>query len=116
MWFPDYDTLFRTALRASEAPPHDFQRRFAQAPKLYDLIRAPTGSGKTEAILLGWAYRRFGPDDAVRRATPRRLVYCLPMRTLVEQTRDRAVRYLHNLGLLAGRAEFDPTDPMPVGV
>ena len=34
----------------------------------------------------------------------------------MEQTRDRAVRYLHNLGLLAGRAAFDPTDPKKLTV
>ncbi len=51
------------------------------------VLIAPTGSGKTAAVTLGWAARRLqNPDD-----TPRRLVWCLPMRTLVEQTAD-AVR------------------------
>ncbi len=51
------------------------------------VLIAPTGSGKTAAVTLGWAAHRLrSPDD-----TPRRLVWCLPMRTLVEQTAD-AVR------------------------
>ena len=49
------------------------------------LVRIPTGFGKTFGIVGAWAYHR-----AVRRdpAWPRRLVYCLPMRVLVEQTVD----------------------------
>ena len=51
------------------------------------VLIAPTGSGKTAAVTLGWAARRLrSPAD-----TPRRLVWCLPMRALVEQTAD-AVR------------------------
>ena len=46
------------------------------------VLIAPTGSGKTAAATLGWAARRLRSPDT----TPRRLVWCLPMRTLVEQT------------------------------
>ncbi|MDE2718975.1 MAG: CRISPR-associated helicase Cas3', partial [Chloroflexota bacterium] len=64
------------------------------------LLRIPTGAGKTEAAVLGWLYRRFGrSDDAVRDSTPRRLVYCLPMRTLVEQTVERVGCWLERLGM-----------------
>ena len=48
------------------------------------VLIAPTGSGKTAAVTLGWAAHRLRAPDA----TPRRLVWCLPMRTLVEQTAD----------------------------
>ncbi len=48
------------------------------------LLIAPTGSGKTAAVTLGWAVRRLRSPAT----TPRRLVWCLPMRTLVEQTAD----------------------------
>ena len=51
------------------------------------VLVAPTGSGKTAAVTLGWAARRLRNAGD----TPRRLVWCLPMRTLVEQTAD-AVR------------------------
>ena len=53
----------------------------------------PTGAGKTEAAVVGWLYRRRERPDA----TPRRLVYCLPMRTLVEQTTERTGTWLANL-------------------
>lgn len=47
-----------------------------------------------------WLWRRlYSSDPQTRLGTPRRLVYCLPMRTLVEQTRDRARWWLGNLGL-----------------
>ena len=51
------------------------------------VLIAPTGSGKTAAVTLGWAAHRLQSRDS----TPRRLVWCLPMRTLVEQT-ARAVK------------------------
>ena len=41
----------------------------------------------------GMPRRRHGAS------TPRRLVYCLPMRVLVEQTRDTAIDWLAKLGL-----------------
>jgi CRISPR-associated endonuclease/helicase Cas3 len=46
------------------------------------LINIPTGLGKTAAVVLAWLWNRAhlqNPD------WPRRLVYCLPMRTLVER-------------------------------
>lgn len=47
-----------------------------------DLIDIPTGLGKTAAVGIAWLYRRMQNDEN----TPRRLIWCLPMRTLVEQT------------------------------
>ena len=76
----------------------DFQRRFA-LEALPRLIRVPTGLGKTATVVLGWIWRRFHADETTRRATPRRLVYCLPMRTLVEQTEDSVCTWLDRLGL-----------------
>ena len=35
----------------------------------------------------------------MRDSTPRRLVYCLPMRTLIEQTVDRTEPWLKNLNM-----------------
>jgi CRISPR-associated endonuclease/helicase Cas3 len=79
---------------ATGRPPYDYQARLAD-DGFPDVLAVPTGSGKTAAAVLPWLYRRrVAPDE-----TPRRLVYTLPMRTLVEQT-DRAVRdWLANLGL-----------------
>ncbi|MHB0970930.1 MAG: type I-G CRISPR-associated helicase/endonuclease Cas3g [Thermoanaerobaculia bacterium] len=47
------------------------------------LIRIPTGFGKTLGVLGAWLWHRVEQNDD---AWPRRLVWCLPMRVLVEQT------------------------------
>lgn len=107
----DFNQWFQ---RATGYPPFPYQRRFAETQELPQLVHVPTGLGKTAMALLGWVWRRrfgFGVEgkasEQVRTETPRRLVYCLPMRVLVEQTRDNAVHWLHNLELLAGTAEFE---------
>ncbi len=82
-----------------DAGPFPFQRRFATEAALPNRVRAPTGLGKTAMAVLGWLWRRWFAEDAVQQATPRRLVYCLPMRVLVEQTRDSVKGWLANLGL-----------------
>ena len=70
--------------------PYPYQEKVATQQDFPVLMRIPTGAGKTEAAILGWLYRHFfHPDPRIREATPRRLVYCLPMRTLVEQTVGR---------------------------
>lgn len=51
------------------------------------LIRIPTGMGKTEGVLAAWSYHRLHRGDV---GWPRRLVWCLPMRVLVEQTKQVA--------------------------
>ena len=85
---------------ATEHRPYAYQARLAEAAHMPTLLRIPTGAGKTEAAVLGWMYRYFQhPDQAVRDSTPRRLVYCLPMRTLVEQTTERIERWLKNLSM-----------------
>ena len=85
--------------RATGKPPYDYQRRVAQ-DGLPDLLRVPTGAGKTLAATLPWLYRRrFHPDPAVRAATPRWLVVVLPMRVLVEQTATVVRGWLERLGL-----------------
>lgn len=92
----DYGRMFAIATRSQPFP---YQVRLAQEG-LPQLLRAPTGAGKTAAAVLGWLYRRqFHPDETIRRGTPRRLVYCLPMRVLVEQTLEAITGWLANLGL-----------------
>ena len=60
------------------------------------LIDVPTGFGKTAAVVLAWLWNRV----LTRRGDwPRRLVYCLPMRTLVDQTFRNASQWIRNLGL-----------------
>ncbi|MFU8802213.1 MAG: CRISPR-associated endonuclease Cas3'' [Bradymonadaceae bacterium] len=74
----DYATFFE---RATGRTPFPYQRILAEG-EWPELIDVPTGLGKTAAVGLAWLYRRSIGDER----TPRRLVWCLPMRSLVEQT------------------------------
>lgn len=79
--------------------PFPYQEAFAGSEAIADLLHVPTGAGKTAAVVVGWMWRRFEAPESVRAATPRRLILCLPMRTLVEQT-ERVVRgWLAKAGL-----------------
>lgn len=80
---------------ASGSAPYPYQIGFAEAKDVPLLLRAPTGAGKTATVVLGWLWRRrHGKSGA-----PRRLIYCLPMRVLVEQSHREAKKWLANLGL-----------------
>lgn len=69
--------------------PFPYQERLGcgQWPQLLDV---PTGLGKTAAVIVAWLYKCLRQDQE----TPRRLVYCLPMRVLVEQTCANAQAWL----------------------
>ncbi|MBI4454792.1 MAG: DEAD/DEAH box helicase [Acidobacteria bacterium] len=96
-----FDDFFQAATGIVE--PYPYQRRLATGVELPELLDVPTGLGKTAAAVLAWLFRRrFHSDQSVRHATPRRLVYCLPMRVLVEQTHAECLRWLDRLGMLAG--------------
>lgn len=73
--------------------PFDYQLRLATDDQLPSLVNIPTGAGKTAAVLGAWLWRRMNNPASVGR----RLIYCLPMRTLVEQTRDIARRAITNI-------------------
>jgi CRISPR-associated endonuclease/helicase Cas3 len=79
----NYEDFFNFAFGKS---PFAYQQRVALEAEIPALINVPTGAGKTAAILGAWLWRRLKSPQSVGR----RLVYCLPMRTLVEQTRDVA--------------------------
>jgi CRISPR-associated endonuclease/helicase Cas3 len=87
--------------QATEVTPYPYQERLALSEPLPQLLNIPTGLGKTAAVILAWLWRRRFAAKAVRAATPRRLVYCLPMRVLVEQTFNNARQWLNSLALLA---------------
>ena len=72
--------------------PYPYQRALAERFDI-DVLIAPTGLGKTVAVTLGWAWRRLNNPDG----TPRRLVWCLPMRTLVEQIWTEAKAWMTRL-------------------
>jgi CRISPR-associated endonuclease/helicase Cas3 len=82
--------------------PFDYQRRLAEKP-WPDLLDVPTGMGKTAAVVLAWLWKRgwrIGKREVhADRETPRRLVYCLPMRVLVEQTQRNICDWLQRLSL-----------------
>ena len=80
----DFDAFFAQACPGRT--PYPYQRRFATELDLPHLVRAPTSAGKTANAILGhlWRFLHSG------RPTPRRLVYCLPMRVLVEQSMREA--------------------------
>lgn len=81
-----FEQAFR---RATGWEPYDYQRELGARDRPPAVIEVPTGSGKTMAALIPWLC------DA---GAPRRLVYALPMRTLVEQTARLAREALRRLG------------------
>lgn len=78
----NYDEFFAAATGRT---PYAYQRALAEGEWPETLV-VPTGFGKTAAMILGWLWKLHIADPK----TPRRLVYCLPMRTLVEQTERAA--------------------------
>ena len=89
-----FEEFFRDAIGY---PPYGYQARLAR-DGLPAVVQAPTGAGKT-GVILAWLWRRLhGPDPA---AIPRRLIYALQKRSLVEQVAREAERWLENLGLTA---------------
>ncbi|MBX3025230.1 Fic family protein [bacterium] len=81
-----------------EAGSYPWQEELAGEPLSSErLIRIPTGFGKTAGVLSAWLWHRVERDDD---GWPRRLVWCLPMRVLVEQTADEVRASLRRLALL----------------
>jgi len=98
-----FDKFF-AELTAHPAGPHAWQRELAAQDECTNrLVRIPTGFGKTLGVFAAWAWNRvaLGNPD-----WPRRLVWCLPMRVLVEQTESEVQKALQRLGMLQ-----DPHSP-----
>jgi CRISPR-associated endonuclease/helicase Cas3 len=98
--------------------PYEYQTKVAELPAKDCLIRIPTGCGKTAAVIGAWLWH----IREHRQKTPTRLVYCLPMRVLVKQTRDLAKEWARKsetetqvYTLMGGEIdedwEFDPDKP-----
>jgi len=62
------------------------------------LVDIPTGFGKTAGAVFAWFWNRVVLRNP---RWPRRLVYCLPMRTLVEQVERDVLLWVLRLGLSA---------------
>ena len=95
MTITDFETFFEAA---TGCPPYPYQSRLA-AEGLPPVIEVPTGCGKSAAATLTWLWSLTGPDEERRRKTPRRLLYVLPMRTLVSQVEKSVELWLRNLDL-----------------
>ena len=104
----EYQRFFKVAMGKNDNP-FPYQEKMALLPALPELLDIPTGCGKTAAVVLSWLWRRRF-NSSTNNKTPRRLVYCLPMRVLVEQTTDNIKIWLKNLGMLAEK----PGDEGPV--
>lgn len=77
--------------------PHPWQARLGNNPVCDNrLIRIPTGLGKTDGVLGAWLYHRVMQQDM---NWPTRLVWCLPMRVLADQTALEATKLIANLKL-----------------
>lgn len=88
----DFETFFEAATwRDSKAgcSPYPYQQKLAEAEWPETLV-VPTGFGKTAAVLGAWLWKLKVSDLG----TPQRLVYCLPMRALVEQTAAAAEAWI----------------------
>ena len=119
MNLPSFDRYFSGA---TGHEPFDYQRRLAGGDSgtacQSQLINVPTGLGKTAAAVLAWLWNRV---ELKRADWPRRLVYCLPMRALVEQTVKNAGEWLKKHGsfetvglhILMGGEEADDWDINP---
>jgi CRISPR-associated endonuclease/helicase Cas3 len=87
----DFTKLFHIAL-GKEIDSYPYQKALAHNT-WPDIVKIPTGMGKTAAIILAWLFKRLQKDSH----TPRRLIYCLPMRVLVDQTQNNARKWINNL-------------------
>lgn len=91
------DYLTRFSQLTGGFKPHSWQLQLATHDLCENrLIRIPTGMGKTLGVLSTWLLCRVlnGND-----AWPTRLVWCLPMRTLVEQTVSEAEKIIKALAI-----------------
>ena len=84
------DILYAAAL-GHDGRPYLWQRELATRA-WPEVLSAPTGAGKTAAVVLGWMVHRLRVPG-----TPRRLVWCLPTRALVEQTADAISMWCQNI-------------------
>lgn len=88
-------------------PPRDFQVRVAEAlgARRHVLLRAPTGAGKTLAVLMPFLLKQ--PEIGARR-----LIYTLPLRTLVQSIHAEAAEHAKRFGKTASiQTGAQPDDP-----
>ncbi|MFP4079763.1 MAG: DEAD/DEAH box helicase, partial [Ectothiorhodospira sp.] len=102
-----FESFFAAAM-GEGCSPFPYQKRLTEGP-WPDCVEIPTGLGKTAGIALAWAYRRGVRADGDHKVpdpdTPRRLIWCLPMRVLVEQTARNIREWLQRLQVLGDAGE-----------
>lgn len=100
----DYDETFRAV--ADGNPPHDYQRRVAELlwQRKNILLRAPTGAGKTLAVLAPFLHNRW-------RIGARRLIYALPLRALANGIFAEAQRICGSEYQVTMQTGEQPDDP-----
>ncbi|MFW5741325.1 MAG: HD domain-containing protein, partial [Myxococcota bacterium] len=90
----DYSDWFE---KTTSYKPHPWQARLGGDTRCSDrLVRIPTGFGKTAGVVGPWLFHRVVRSDSV---WPRRLVFVLPMRVLVEQTEASILQWLEDAEL-----------------
>ncbi|HVO26923.1 MAG TPA: helicase-related protein [Candidatus Margulisiibacteriota bacterium] len=101
----NFDDFFVRATGIGTGP-HPWQVRLAEGLECaHRLIRIPTGFGKTVGVLTAWLWHRVERNDD---GWPRRLVWCLPMRVLVDQTEAEVREALRRLdSLWDGEADHE---------
>ncbi|MCU0615293.1 MAG: CRISPR-associated helicase Cas3', partial [Desulfobacterales bacterium] len=93
----NYASFFQ---KVTTNPPFPYQERLG-AESWPDILDIPTGLGKTAAVVVAWMWKRTLNDPD----TPKRLVYCLPMRVLVEQTYRNVGKWLEKADLAGKTGE-----------
>ncbi len=93
-----FESGVATGADGATVTPREWQEALArdEVPRSR-VIRIPTGYGKTLGVLGAWLYHRVERKDD---RWPRRLIWTLPMRVLVEQTADEVRKCLDRLQLL----------------
>jgi CRISPR-associated endonuclease/helicase Cas3 len=86
----NYIEFFRIATTNA---PFGFQVRARDSESSTVVLRAPTGLGKTDSVLVSWLHRRVTRPAT----TPRRLIWCLPGRALTEQVASVAEELIQRL-------------------
>ena len=81
--------------RTTGYPPYPYQNALGTTHDFPALLAVPTGAGKTAAVVVAWLWKRLHEQAS----TPRRLVYCLPTRVLVEQTVECSRRWVAKAGM-----------------
>lgn len=105
----EYPAFFQTVTEHPGAYPYQTALSAGPWPTLLDI---PTGLGKTAAIVVAWMWRRLHDEPD----TGRRLIYCLPMRVLVDQVFGEAERWCQRASeAFSSRGKTAPTVHLLMG-